>query len=812
MVPTSCRRFFGAAVLALFASSGSAVRPEEAAYAHASVIFAQGRWLEAESFLRQVLPAYEAQDSDELWAMRALYGQVLTARGNFADALKVLALGLPPRLQRSVIAVRWLSYRAIALSRTHQDAAALADLDRAESMARHDQPQVLDEIFKWRANFAFNGNRQEEGEGYTRRGLRLARRYHHKQTEAELLATLAVIRTKRGRYDEAIELHTKVLGLATALHAESLVEKTKGNLAWAYSCIGDYDNVKWYADAALALAEKLGAARDVLPWLNQAGDLARLRGDYPTALAYYRRGVDLAKEQEHVDTGEYLANLAVAQLETGDTARARRNVAEAVTFTRQKKDPDEEARDSIIDARIDAAEGDLDSAIKKTQSVLATTTSTTRRWEAQARLAHFCQLAERPAEARIHFQEAIETADQARRDIKAEEFRLPFGALVREAYEDYVAFLISGGSVDEALAVAEMSRAQTLEEALGAGTVSHHEDPKRVARERHAILLSYWLAPKRSYVWVTSGDSTGLFELPPARKIEEAIELYSRELQSLRAGDQSRVGGAALFKMLVQPVAKRIPRGARVIVVPDGRLNAFNMETLIDPSSHYWIENVTIETVASLELLSRPRAEVSTASMLLVGDTPSPAPEFPRLTKAAEELELVQHHFASACKIVRGPEATPNAYQSIHAGRYGYVHFVAHGIATRERPLDSAVVLARDGDSYKLYARDIIKQRLHARLVTISSCHGAGTRAYTGEGLVGLAWAFLHAGAQQVIAALWEVNDNATPRLMNDLYAGIQAGKDPAVALRNAKLAMIRSGGPYRLPRYWAPFVLYSGS
>ena len=172
----------------------------------------------------------------------------------------------------------------------------------------------------------------------------------------------------------------------------------------------------------------------------------------------------------------------------------------------------------------------------------------------------------------------------------------------------------------------------------------------------------------------------------------------------------------------------------------------------------------------------------------------------------------MQHHFPSTCKILQGREATPSAYETSNPGGYSYIHFVAHGIATRQRPLDSAVVLARHGDSYKLYARDILKHPLRARLVTISSCHGAGTRAYTGEGLVGLAWAFLHAGARQVIAALWEVNDNATPKMMDDLYDGIRAGHDPATALRDAKLKLIRSGTVYRQPRYWAPFVLYSGS
>jgi len=33
--------------------------------------------------------------------------------------------------------------------------------------------------------------------------------------------------------------------------------------------------------------------------------------------------------------------------------------------------------------------------------------------------------------------------------------------------------------------------------------------------------------------------------------------------------------------------------------------------------------------------------------------------------------------------------------------------------------------------------------------------------AYTGEGLVGLSWAFLRAGAHNVIAALWQASDSA---------------------------------------------------
>jgi CHAT domain-containing protein len=813
MARISCRSLFLPAAVALLAVSATTVRPEVAAYTRASELYAQGRWIEAESFLREALATYGTSDTDAVWGMRAFYGQVLTARTNYAEAVRILSEEPPSRLRNSVIDVRWSSYKAIVLLRVHRPTEATALLDRAEQIARKHQPQVIDEVLKWRANFALNAGRLEAGERYVFEGLQLARRYHHKQAEAELLATLANIRTRLRRYDEAIELGLRALALATELHAASLIQKTEGNLAWAYSLIGDYVSEKMYAEPALALAVQLGAERDGLPWMNQIGDLARLNADYPTALAYYRRAAEIARQQKHADTGEYVANLAVAQLETGDLTNARRSVAEATSLDLQKKDVDEELRAVVIDARIDAADGNFESAIRKAQSVLDRTQTTIRRWEADARLAIFCELAKRPADAEMHFRSAINTAALARRDIKSEELRLPFGALVREVYDDYIAFLLTGRRVVEALNVAELSRAQTLEEALDAEAERKGVDPKRLALKRHAVLLSYWLAPKHSYVWTITPSSIEVAELPPAGTIEQKVDSYANEIVSLHAGDASLIRGAELYKMLVQPVAKRIPKGSRVIIVPDGRLHAFNMETLVDPSTHrYWIENVTIETAGSLELLDRPRTSAPSVSMLLVGDPPSPAPEFPRLTKAAEEMELVNRHFPQSCTTLKGAEATPRAYEKANAGRYAFIHFVTHGFATRQRPLDSAVVLAREGDGYKLYARDIIKHRLRARLVTISSCHGAGLRAYTGEGLVGLAWAFLHAGARQVIAALWEVKDNATPQLMNDMYAGIRANRDPATALRDAKLALIHSGGPYRRPRYWAPFVLYSGS
>ena len=203
-------------------------------------------------------------------------------------------------------------------------------------------------------------------------------------------------------------------------------------------------------------------------------------------------------------------------------------------------------------------------------------------------------------------------------------------------------------------------------------------------------------------------------------------------------------------------------------------------------------------------------------NLLLIGNPVSSGSQYESLPNAAAEVDEIKRHFRTDHEtVLTQAEAVPSAYGAVRPDRFEYIHFVAHGTASRLSPLDSAVVLSASTgqrDDYKLYAREIVHHPLHARLVTISSCCGSGLRAYAGEELVGLSWAFLRAGAHNVIGALWEVNDASTPQLMDQLYGGLESGRRPDEALRTAKLAMMHSEGVTRKPLYWAAFQLYAGS
>ena len=184
-------------------------------------------------------------------------------------------------------------------------------------------------------------------------------------------------------------------------------------------------------------------------------------------------------------------------------------------------------------------------------------------------------------------------------------------------------------------------------------------------------------------------------------------------------------------------------------------------------------------------------------------------------------LNVTPDSFSDGGQFFAREKAVPDAYLTSKPERFAYIHFVAHGTASRLSPLDSAVILSRPNeskaaaqdDSFKLYARDIIKHPLRAELVTISACYSAGDRAYSGEGLVGLSWAFLYAGSHNVVGALWDVSDVSISQLMDKFYAELQQGKRPDEALRAAKLSLLHSdNAAFHRPFYWAPFQLYSGS
>jgi CHAT domain-containing protein len=592
--------------------------------------------------------------------------------------------------------------------------------------------------------------------------------------------------------------------------------------------LGDFDRALPLFAEAEQQASVVEAGYDRIRWRNNLGILHEETGDLNAAEDDYRKALDLARRQgDQNQITIALSELAFISIRTEQWDHAREFSLQAFDLAHKDEDRPLELAALFAQGLIAEHNGDQKTAERLLAEVARDPGHDRQsvRWQAQTALAELYAKEGRADTAASEYRVALETVRQARCSIDHEDMRMPFLNNATRVYDSNIDFLVRQGKVVEALKTADESRALTLAEGLGIEgkkclAAEAAWDPQGVARRANATVLFYWLGSEHSYLWAISSTRTKLYPLPPLAEIEPAVLAYRKALVGPRDVLQSQdPNGARLYQTLVAPATEFFQASSRIIVIADGSLNGLNFETLIapQPKPHYWIEDVTLQNASSLRLLaaSPARRNRVNGGLLLIGNSLAPgAEEYAALPKAAEEMQIVGRYFpAENEQVFDRSNATSGAYFASGPERFAYIHFVAHGTASLSDPLDSAVVLSPSGadGGYKLYARDVIAHPLRAELVTVSACKGAGARAYAGEGLIGLSWAFLRAGAHKVIGALWDVSDSATPQLMDEMYAHLTKGSSPDAALRDAKLSLLHSDGVYRRPIYWAAFQLYTG-
>jgi CHAT domain-containing protein len=164
-------------------------------------------------------------------------------------------------------------------------------------------------------------------------------------------------------------------------------------------------------------------------------------------------------------------------------------------------------------------------------------------------------------------------------------------------------------------------------------------------------------------------------------------------------------------------------------------------------------------------------------------------------------------------EVLTGTEASEaavkRASRESRLARFRYVHFATHGVLDFSSGRQPALVLAlvgngRDEDGF-LTIEEVTGLRLNADVTVLSACQTGRGRFSPGEGVSGLARAFLYAGSRAVMCSQWQVDDAATADLMSLTYGRLKAGDSAAESLRQAQLALIREGRP---PSVWAPFVV----
>ena len=143
-------------------------------------------------------------------------------------------------------------------------------------------------------------------------------------------------------------------------------------------------------------------------------------------------------------------------------------------------------------------------------------------------------------------------------------------------------------------------------------------------------------------------------------------------------------------------------------------------------------------------------------------------------------------------------------------GSVSLVHFAAHGcMETGEialTPDPDRISTVPTEEDYILTIGDVLNVQLRAKLVVLSCCH-SGRGEIKAEGVVGIARAFMGAGALSVVVSLWAIDDEATLEFMKCFYQHLAEGK-PASESLNLAMKSLRESDKFRDIKYWAPFSL----
>ena len=349
-----------------------------------------------------------------------------------------------------------------------------------------------------------------------------------------------------------------------------------------------------------------------------------------------------------------------------------------------------------------------------------------------------------------------------------------------------------------------------------------------------AALAVFLLTQNHLRVLVATARQQIEYQVPvDAAELQKEI---GRFLEALNQRADVTAPSRALYAVLAKPLdaAAQAARAKRLVLWLDGALRYVPFAALSD-GSRYLVEKYALEIYSVPERGSGVLTQGPSHLLKVRGlGVAQAVPGFDALPAMADEL----------CDVVRGPitglTQRGSACTAISVGNgalpgmgfadaaftearlksvlqdtsdYSILHIGTHFSLRPGNVMRSFLVL---GDGSRLSLDAISKMSFSGiDLVTLSACQTAlgGTVSDDGREIEGLNVIVQRAGARQVIASLWQVEDKSTALLMRQLYGHLaKSGADGAArALQQSQLELLRLniGGrrPYEQPFYWAGFV-----
>ncbi len=275
----------------------------------------------------------------------------------------------------------------------------------------------------------------------------------------------------------------------------------------------------------------------------------------------------------------------------------------------------------------------------------------------------------------------------------------------------------------------------------------------------------------------------------------------------------------AIYDALLRPAVRQLAGKTNLTIVPDDGLWELPFQALQSAENRYILDDASVSYSPSLTTLRELRGnqtEFNSQNILAFGNPMNGGANvnvnFTVLPEAERQTNTLKTLYgAKNVRVFNRNQADEGVLKRETIAGFKVLHLATHGVLDNNSPLNSYILLAPNqatGDDGKLEAWEILEMNLSSDLVFLSACETARGQSRSGEGLIGLSWSLMVAGARNVVVSQWKVESASTTDLTVDFYKSLKqnAARKPE-ALRQAALKLRRNPSTAH-PFYWAGFVL----
>ncbi|MEM9929261.1 MAG: CHAT domain-containing protein [Bacteroidota bacterium] len=336
-------------------------------------------------------------------------------------------------------------------------------------------------------------------------------------------------------------------------------------------------------------------------------------------------------------------------------------------------------------------------------------------------------------------------------------------------------------------------------------------------QEHQQTLVHFFFGTTRVYALVLDGDDVRTVDLGDSQSIKDKtvnlLTYFTSNSEIPNAPGRYAAAALALYEVLLQPL--QLPAKQSLVIIPDGPLTYLPFPALLTaPPADvnrlgdfpYLLLRHPISYGHSASILSRqPTTKASGGIIAFAPFTDGTATSgYPTLAFSQDELSSITAQYQH--QLYQDQQATAANFRQRAADAY-ILHLSTHAFGSTK----AAEPLIAFYDQ-PLYLRDLYHEQLSAELVVLSACQTNVGQLARGEGVLGLGRGFIQAGAQSIIASLWNVNARGSGRVLEEFYQGLATGTTTGKALHQAQVAYLRNAEIRDLdksPYLWAGLTYY---